>query len=54
MFPLNIAIMLYGVYDVPLLFTEVPSNGGNMCSGISESSNPNVTYENISLIDPPD
>ena len=38
---------------MPIFFTEVLSNGGNLGSSINESSNPNVTYQNISVIDCP-
>ena len=37
--------LLYWVYLIPMFFTKVSGNGGNLCSGINESHNLNVTYK---------
>ena len=35
-----------------MLFTEIPSNCRNLFPYVDKGSDPNVTNENISLIDP--
>ena len=41
------------MYVIPMFIAKFPSNGGNLCSSIDESSHPNVSYKNISFVYPP-
>ena len=35
-----------------MFFTEIPSNCRNLCPHVNKGGDPNVTDENIGLIDP--